>query len=196
MRKTNSSFHGKLSQVGRSCILVFCMTGCITVGFTQPAVATQDAILTGTWYHQGDANEKARRYDAIDRVTEGLNILIRGRARQKLRAETTPTQAITLTDKGNRVTIDMRGRRVTLTTDGKPIRVNSDRGSATIRALRQKGHLVVIVRGKNGAQTTVYRLSDDGIRLTLDISITGKKLGKSLRYQATYLRRSAKAGKR
>ncbi|MGF1580716.1 MAG: hypothetical protein ACFCD0_15245 [Gemmataceae bacterium] len=194
MRKTNSSPHGKLSRVSRACFLVLCTTWCITVGFVQLSDATQDTVFTGTWYHQGDANERARRYEAIDRVTEGLNILIRGRARQKLRAETTPPQAITLTDKGNQVTIDMRGRRVTLTTDGKPIRVNSDRGSATIRALRQKGQLVVVAQGENGAQTTVYRLSDDRLRLTLDISISGKKLRQPLRYQATYVR-SAKARK-
>jgi hypothetical protein len=65
--------------------------------------------------------------------------------------------------------------------------MTGERGAGTVQALRQEGQLVVTARGQNGAQTTVYRLSDDRTRLTLDISINNEIFEKPLRYQVEYL---------
>jgi hypothetical protein len=107
-----------------------------------------------------------------------------------LREKTTPLSNISLTDGGDRVTISRQNRRVTFTTDGSPTRVQGERGAATLRAKRQNGQLVVTSQAQNGAQTTVYSVSEDRMRLILDISVLGGKLKKPVRYQATYLRAS------
>ena len=158
--------------------------------FVQEGIAAQDAPLTGTWYHEGDDAERAQRHDAIDRATRDMGALMRGRAHNMLREKTTPQREISLADEGDQVTVSRGSRRVTLTTDGSPTRVTGEGGAGTIQSLRQNGQLVVTFRGKSGTQTTVYHLSDDQKRLTLDISITGGRLPKPLRYRVTYISRS------
>jgi hypothetical protein len=190
MRKTNASTHAQPFRVTRSFLLGLCMTWCIAAGFVQAGKAAQGATLTGTWYHAENATEREQRYNAINQATENMNALARGRAREMLREKTAPLRNFTLTDEGDQVTLSMRGRRVTFTTDGSPTRATGERGAGTIQSLRQKGQLVVTIRGKTGTQTTAYHLSDDKKRLTLDISITGGKLPKPVRYQVTYISRS------
>jgi hypothetical protein len=144
------------------------------VGFAQQGFA-QDVTLTGVWTHSRDAKEKeqAQRYEAIDRAIQDMDGLVRGRARQMLREKTTPLSKISLTDGVDRVAISMQNRRVTFTTDGSPTRVQSERGTATIRAKRQHGQLVVTSQAQNGVQTAVYSVSKDQTRLILDISVSG-----------------------
>jgi hypothetical protein len=186
MKTTNASTRVTLFRLTGSLFLSVVSACSVTAGFVQQGVA-QDATLTGTWYHEGGAAERAQRYDAIDRATEGMHSLMRGRARDKLRAKTAPQSEIAINDEGGRVTISTRARRVTFATDGSPTRVPLDSGAGTIQAKRQEGQLVVTARGQNGAQTTVYRLSDDRTRLTLDISINNNIFEKPLRYQVEYL---------
>jgi hypothetical protein len=168
-------------------LLTACTAFCIIVGFVQHGVA-QDASLTGDWTHSRDAKEQAQRYEAIDRATQGMNGLMRGRARETLRAKTTPLSTIRLTDEGDRVTFSRQNRRVTFTTDGLSTRVNSERGAATVRAQRQNGKLIVKSQAQNGVQTAVYSLSEDGMRLILDTSVSGGKLKEPVRYRTTYHR--------
>jgi hypothetical protein len=168
----------------------------MTVGLLQGGAAAQDALLTGTWYHEGGSTEsaqrteRAQRYEAIDRATEGMNSLMRGRAREMLRAKISPPPKINLVDKGDQVTVSMGDRQITCSTDGSPRRVSGEGGAGTIQAVRQNGQLVLTARARNGVKTTVYRLSDDRKRLILDISMTSKTLEKPIRYQVTYVSRS------
>jgi hypothetical protein len=168
----------------------------MTVGTLQGGAAAQDALLTGTWYHEGGSTERAQhterdqRYDEIDRATEGMNSLMRGRAREMLRAKTTPPMKINLADEGDQVTVSMGDHQITCSTDGSPRHVSGEGGAGTIQAVRQNGQLVLTVRARNGVKTTVYRLSDDRKRLMLDISMTSKTLEKPIRYQVTYVSRS------
>lgn len=166
-------------------LLAVCTTFCIIAGSTQEGIA-QDAALTGVWTYSRDAEEQAKRYDAIDRATGDMNRLVRGRVRQMLQDKTAPLSEIRLTDGGDRVTMSGKNRRVTFTTDGSPNRVQTEGGAATIRAERKDGHLVVTSEAPNGVQTTVYRVSEDGTQLILTVSISGDKLPEPIRYRATY----------
>ena len=145
----------------------------------------------GDWTHSRSNTEQAQRYKAIDEVTQGISGFVRGRARQLLKEKTTPHPSIGLTDDGDRVTISGNNRRVTFTTDGSPNLVPSERTTATLRAKRQDGKLVVTIKAKNGTQTTVYSLSEDGKHLVLDTTISGGKLSTPIRFRATYNRNSS-----
>ena len=189
MNLTKSSISVKILRPNGPSLLTVGIAFCVIVGFVQPGFA-QDATLTGDWTYSRDAKEQAQRYEAIDRVTQGMNGLMRGRARQMLREKTTPHPSIGLSDGGHRVTMSGLNRRVTFTTDGSPNRVQSERGAATLRARRQDGKLVVTSQAQNGVQTTVYGVSEDGMRLILDISISAGKLKEPVRYRTTYHRAS------
>ncbi len=152
------------------------------------AVAGQEASLSGTWRYQGGVAEHARRHEAIDRATKGMGFLIRDRVRQRLREATMPAQQLTVADEGSQVTITMRGRQVTLRTDGSPKPVSGEGRAATMHARRQNGQLVVTIRGETGTRTTVYRLSDDGRGLILDVALNGERLSEPLRYRTNYRR--------
>jgi hypothetical protein len=175
-------------QIG-SLLPGMCVAVCIFIGVVQQGFA-QDAALTGVWKHSQDANEQAQRYAAIDEATKGMNRMMRGRAREMLRAKTVPESGLNLSDGGNRVTFAGQNHRVTFNTDGSPTRVQSERGTATARAKRENGKLVVTSQAQNGVQTTVYSLSKDRTRLVLDVSVSGSKLKNPVKFRTTYHRAS------
>jgi hypothetical protein len=189
MRTSNTSTHLKPFRLTGLLLPSICAAFCIIVGFVQQGFA-QDATLTGVWTHTRDAKEQAQRYEAIDRATVNMSGMMRERAREMLRAKTTPLSNISLTDEGDRVTISRQAHRVTFTTDGSPTRVKGERGAATIRAKRQNDQLVVTSQARDGVQATIYRISEDQTHLILDISITGKMLKTPVRYRTTYHRAS------
>jgi len=188
MHLNNSYASVKLFRLDGSRLLSVATAIFIVVGFVQQGIA-QEATLTGVWECSRDANEQAQRYRAIDQVTNNMNRLIRGRAREMLRAKTAPQSTIQITDAGDRVTFSGKKHRVTFKTDGTPTRVVSERGTATARAQREKEKLILTGRGKDGGvQTTIHSLSEDGTRLVLDVSITAKMFTIPIRYKSTYHR--------
>jgi hypothetical protein len=162
---------------------------CIFLGVVQQGFA-QDAALTGVWKHSQDANEQTQRYAAIDEATKGMNRMMRGRAREMLRAKTVPQSGLSLNDNGDRITFAGQNRRVTFKTDGSPTRVQSERGTATVRAKRENGKLVVTSQAQNGVQTTVYSLSEDQKRLVLNVTVSGGRLPNPVKFRTTYHRAS------
>ena len=195
MNVNSSSTRVKLLQSNGTRLRCVCTTFCIILGFVQQGFA-QDVSLTGVWTHSRDAKEQAGRYGAIDQVANNMNRLMRGRAREMLRAKTTPHSTIQITDEGDRVTFSGKKHRVTFKTDGKPTRVVSERGTATARAQRKNEKLILTSQGKDGGvQTTIHSLSEDGTRLVLDVSITAKMFKSPIRYKTTYHRASKQASK-
>lgn len=150
----------------------------------------QEATLSGEWIHRRDANEQTQRYRSIDLVTEDIPQLFRERARRMLGEKTKPLAKINLSDNGERITFIRKDHRITVTTDSSPTRFKNEHGAATIRAERQDGKLVVTRQAQDSTQRTVYRLSENGALLHLDVSISGGKLNKPIRYQSTYHRES------
>lgn len=165
------------------------MAVCILIGVAQQGFA-QDVALTGVWKHSQDANEQAQRCAAIDKATQGFNRMMRGRAREMLRAKTVPQSGLSLSDNGDRILFAGQNNRVTLNTDDSPTRVENERGTATVRAKREKGQLTVTSQAKNGVQTTIYSLSQDKTRLVLDVTVSGGKLPNPVKFRTTYHRAS------
>ena len=48
--------------------------------------------------------------------------------------------------------------------------------------------LVITPQGENGVRTTIYRLSEDGQRLVLDVDLAAKAISTPVRYRVTYER--------
>ena len=151
---------------------------------------SQNATFTGDWVLKKDAQEQTQRFDAIERGIKDINGLIRGRARKMLREKTAPASNINITDKGERVTIARQKIKLTLPTDGSASRMQTENGTATVRAQRKNGALVVVSQTSKGVQTTTYRLSEDRKSLTLDVSISSEKMKTPIRFRATYQQRT------
>ena len=58
-----------------------------------------------------------------------------------------------------------------------------------MQARYKDGKLCMIADGEAGSRTTVFHLSEDGKRLTLEVSLNSQKLIKPIRYRETYDRR-------
>lgn len=152
-------------------------------------VAAQEPMLSGTWRHLDLSAEQESRYSAIDRATESIGAFMRGGARSRLRDATAPDAQLTIEDEGERVTLVTGDRRVVAATDGSSIPVSGESGRGTLQVTRTEGRLVVTLRTDDATRTTVYRLSPDGTRLTLEVSLTSGRLSEPVRYRVTYARR-------
>lgn len=166
-------------------ILLAFVTLCFIVSPFQK-IAAQDAVLTGNWKYKSEKKIESARLAAIDEATEGLNFLLRGRARDMLREKTKPQKTLEITDEGHQVAIEAEKRRIIFRPDGSPVQVKNQGETATIRARRKDGKLTVETQGKNGVQTIVYEMSADGTQLFLETTIAVAKIGNPLRYKTTY----------
>ena len=158
------------------------------LGLLMAASASAQPGFSGDWRPSGSEAERDARYAAIDRATESLNVFVRGAARGRIRSATQPPPLLRVTDQGVRVTFGANGRNVTLPTDGTPTEVSGERGSGVMTVRRDGERLVVTARGENGVNTTVYRLSEDGRRLLLDVRLESERLGAPVRYRVTFHR--------
>jgi hypothetical protein len=171
-------------------ILVSLAAALMAPGVLVPGeVAAQEPTISGTWRHLDLSAERESRYLAIDRATESIGGLMRNGARSRLRDATAPESELTIEDEGQRVTLVSGGRRVVVSTDGASTRVSGDSSAGTMTATRRDGRLVVTVRSDDATRTTVYRLSADGARLTLEVRLTSGRLSGPVAYHVTYARR-------
>jgi hypothetical protein len=150
--------------------------------------------LTGNWKRQETAQQKASRFKAIDQVTSKMGRFKRSRAQEKLRAATALKESLSIVDAGNNVTLGPTvGQRINVTTDGKVTKLNGPKNSGTVKAARKNGRLVVQVDSGAVSRTTVYTLSRDKTRMTLDVSVSNPNLPQSIRFQMTFVRTAAVA---
>ncbi len=152
-------------------------------------VAAEEATFNGTWRHVDVDAGREQRHRAIDRATEGVGALMRGGARSRLRDTTEPAPDMTIEDGGARVTLITKERRLTVLTDGSSTPISADAGEGTAQATRREGQLVLTIRREDATRTTVYRLSPDGARLTLEVSLRSARLSGPLLYSIDYARR-------
>lgn len=152
-----------------------------------PAARAQEG-LTGDWKLAGSSAEAAERRAAIDAATQELPYFMRSRGRERLDERTTPLPKVRISVVGDRVDLTGSGPTISLTVGGPsvPVAAEGRRGSA--RATRQKGNLVITMQGENGVRTTIYRLSDDGQGLVLDVNLAAKAISTPVRYRVTYKR--------
>lgn len=177
----------QLRCVKRICAVAAITTLCFMLNPCKDCFA-QDGSLTGVWKYELDKEKETDRLAAIDEATEEMVFLMRGQARELLREKTQPHPSLSLSDEGNRVTIQIQKQRAAFKTDGSPVQVKQDEETATIRAKREDGKLIVETRGKKGVQTVEYELSVDRKQLFLETTIMVSKIGKPVKYKTVYIR--------
>lgn len=177
-----------MTQVKSSISPASLVAYCFMLGFLPSPSAAQDASLTGIWRHEANKSETSERCEAINDATKGLGLLMRDRVNEHLREATEPLKELTLTKENGQLTFSSNGRHSKMTIGGPPTRVTGERGEGTTQAHYKDEKLVMIVRAESGTRTTIFQLSDDGKRMTLEVSLDSKKLGKPISYRETYVR--------
>jgi hypothetical protein len=142
------------------------------------------SALSGRWRLVATDEEETQRLEAIDRATAGMGGFMRGRARSRLAERTSPPGTLFIEIGGPDVTIVAGDRRLQLRLGNDPIEVSGDDGRALMSAAIEDDQLVVLARGDSGERTTTYRV--DGDRLSVEVVMTGSRLGHPLTYVATY----------
>ena len=149
--------------------------------------AAQDAALTGIWKLEENPKEETQRKEAIEQAVQGVNLLMRGKARELISEKTKPVKTLQIVDHGSQITLYHEKQKLTLSTNG-PVPKQNQNGEATHRAKRQNSDLTVTSQSPNGLRMTIYRMSKDKSRLTLEINISSSKLENAICYRTTYQR--------
>jgi hypothetical protein len=154
---------------------------------TDIASATEiSSPLTGQWQVAETADEKNERMQTINEATGHLASFQQVKARDRLSERTSPPQSLLIEIKGEKVSIASGNGRLDIELEGPPIEVSGRAGKAQISAKMQDSLLIVLARSSGGERTTVYRASGD--RLIVEVTMTGARLAKSLKYVSSYVR--------
>ncbi len=148
-----------------------------------------DELLSGTWQLADSAKENESRQDAIKAITNQLPRIARKRVEDKLRSSTDPVKTITISFQGDQVLLAEDNRQFKLTLDAKSVEVAGKQGKARVAATRKEGHLVLAAKADNATRTAVFRPSENGETLVLDVSLNVSRIGATVRYQTKYVRR-------
>jgi hypothetical protein len=140
--------------------------------------------LAGRWRVAETADEKDRRLQAIDEVTEDLGRFKRGKARSRLAERTSPPPTVMIAFMNSSVTITSGDRRLELELGGDPIEVSGDEGTMQMSAKMEGERLIVMARGDKAERTTSYRT--DGTGLSMEVTLTNDNLAGPLKYITTY----------
>ncbi|HET6415068.1 MAG TPA: hypothetical protein VFG22_02140 [Polyangiales bacterium] len=159
----------------------------ISGGVGASAARAQDG-LSGSWKLASSNAEAAERRAAIEAATQELPYFTRSRGRERLEERTTPLAKVRISVVGDRVDLTGSGPTISLTVGGPSVPVEAEGRRGSARATRQEGNLVITLQGENGVRTTIYRLSEDGQRLVLDVDLAAKAISTPVRYRVTYER--------
>jgi len=145
--------------------------------------------LAGEWQYAGDKKEQAQRLAAIEKVTENIGTFVRGRARSKLREQTTPSPRLTIKVNEDRIALYRENKNTELKLGGKPKKVQGPQGKVLLNAVTRGNGFAIVSKTEKGARTSVYSVSEDGTRLTVAVSMSGERLKTPLAYSTTYQRK-------
>ena len=146
------------------------------------------ANFSGTWRLASSADQKNQRMRAIEDATSKLGRFKQGRAQQLMQKMTSPATELKIVDEGNQVKVSRGGFEFVVGIDQNPVTVKAPNGTATVRAERRDGRLIIESKMGDSTKTVTYKLSDDREHMQQEISISTSKLPKTVRYSTTYNR--------
>ena len=125
--------------------------------------------------------------DAIERGTADMNFVTRPIARRRLRATNNAYATIEIRHEGGSITTVLDGRTITSPADGRSIRWTREDGEVlqVATSLRERT-LTQTFTAEDGSRESVYTLSPDGRRLTLQVTIRSGRLPAPITYRLAY----------
>ncbi len=172
----------------------------LTVGLAGPALASgaEEVADLATFvqsfaarfrFSGGEAEERAR-LEAIDACVDEMSFIARPFARSRLRKATQISREIAFDVSEAVLAIeesDAPAKTVPLT--GGPVQWRSPEGEDLRLSLRRSGErLILRSEADEGGEERILRLSPDGRRLTIDVTIFADRLPEPIHYRLTYHR--------
>jgi hypothetical protein len=148
----------------------------------------QEESLRGTWKLADTEVERKSRQDAISQIADGLPRFAQTRVTEKLRSSTSPTKKLRLDFQGQQLVMREDEREFKLTFDGKPVDVSGKNGRGKVSVSTKSGLLVLTAQAESAERTVVFRPSQDGKTLVLDVTLNIPRMGKTARYKSKYVR--------
>jgi hypothetical protein len=176
-------------------------TAC-NVADAQPASGTAEAVsasaavassdgdrFVGSYRFAGGQAQRTALREAIEELVEALNILVRGRARDKLQ-ETNPVfDSVKITRSGDSLVLTFGTLKNACKLDGSPTKVEGIDGSElTCRLSMEKHALVQRLSGPRGGRDNTITVDEHG-KLRIKTRIHSRLMPKDLHYELTYARR-------
>lgn len=158
-----------------------------------PAARSQTAALedfSGAWRLDG-TRQVQRMDDAIDRVVDQMNLLIREIARGEIHRRIDPEHRVVIrVDDEQHVRLgydDWGPQRLRL--GGAAVATRGPDGNDIHMSLRfERGRLIARQNAGEGRRTNIFSLSADGSRLTMSSRIGAPQLPADIRYRLSYRR--------
>ncbi|MGF1508426.1 MAG: hypothetical protein ACFB9M_02875 [Myxococcota bacterium] len=144
--------------------------------------------LSGVWEYDGDGPQEEARKQAVESATKDMSRLVRGKARRRLDARTTPPRKLKIDLEDNRLQISRDGGSVSLELGAEPVVVEKDGTQGALSARLDGEELVVVSEAEKAKRITTYALTPDHDQLTVSVHMTGERLPAPLNYETTYRR--------
>lgn len=138
----------------------------------------------------GDEAEERARLEAIDACVDEMSFIARPFARSRLRKATEISREIAFDVSEAVLAIEESDEpRKTVPLTGRPVAWRSPDGEDLRLSLRRAGErLILRSEADEGGEERVLRLSPDGRRLTIDVTIFADRLPEPIHYRLTYHR--------
>jgi hypothetical protein len=154
-----------------------------------PVTSADVDRFVGTYRFAGGQSQRKALRAAIEEIVEALNVLIRGKAREKLQ-ETNPIfESVVIERRAGRLVLAFGRLKNACKLDGSATQVDAIDGSKlTCRLSMENGALVQRLTGSRGGRDNTFTVDEHG-KLRMKTRIHSKMLPKDLRYTLTYARR-------
>lgn len=150
-------------------------------------------VLVGTWALEGGAASAMRIVDAAFRPTiSALPQILHGLARERIRANMTPANRVTLSIDGERVRVVLEAARTTVVSGalGAPARTSGVEAGTRVTPRLSSGWLELLYEGEGSELRQLFSAEPDGSRMHLDYTVSGPQLSRGpVRYRLEYVRR-------
>jgi len=134
-----------------------------------------------------------RIVDAAFRPTiSALPQILHGLARERIRANMTPANRVTLSIDGERVRVVLEAARTTVVSGalGAPARTSGVEAGTRVTPRLSSGWLELLYEGEGSELRQLFSAEPDGSRMHLDYTVSGPQLSRGpVRYRLEYVRR-------
>ena len=149
------------------------------------------AAFNGTYQHTNQKGSEQAIHEAIDSATEDINFLMRSKVRSKLKEKNKASPSFSIQHTGKQLTIQNPFRNWTTTLGAQPTEITlpNDRIVRVSTALKDRA-LIETIQAEKIKREHRFKLSADGQKLQVQITIVTSKLSKPIQYELTYQRQN------
>lgn len=182
----------------RTFAYILCLTGAASLcllpaGQTAQAENLGDELhsFAGDFVYAGGESQRQGVLDAIEVAVSAISPGVQDLARKRLRPPNAVPESLHIELESGFSTIELDGRSIRAQTNGnKPAHWTNPTGMRVrVWHRAHNGRIVEKMVGVGGTRKNVYRLSADGSKLHIDVTMSSPMLPKSVKYRLTYRRK-------